>query len=158
MLLNRLLRDSKLEPEEIALLNLAFTQALRMLCLVDRKDCLCELVAKKIIEVGATGIREPSEIARVAIKKLGAIRTQQALFNTAVEDWACSFVSNRGLKPTFLAGLGVRREPGGRLRPLPTYPHDISLVASASPQHRRRTMARHSHPLKTSTLDAGVIS
>jgi len=70
MPLNRLLRDSKLEPEEIARLDAAFTLALRELCLVDRYDRLCELVAKKIIEVGATGIRKPSEIARVAIKQL----------------------------------------------------------------------------------------
>ena len=70
MPLNRLLRDSKLEPKEIERLNVAFTHALRLLSLVDRSDPLAEYVARTIIKVGSTGIRDPMEIARVAVKQL----------------------------------------------------------------------------------------
>jgi hypothetical protein len=70
MPINRLLDSSKLTPEEIERLNHAFTFALRSLSLVDRNDPLTELVARNIIEVG-TGILDPAEIAKAAIKRLG---------------------------------------------------------------------------------------
>src|SRR6185503_8492476 len=46
-----LLRDSKLAPEQIEILNKAFDRALRALHLVDRGDPICEMVARTIIEV-----------------------------------------------------------------------------------------------------------
>ena len=39
-----LLRDSKLTPEQIEILNKAFDRALRALHLVDRGDPICEMV------------------------------------------------------------------------------------------------------------------
>jgi len=39
--------------------------------LVDRADALTNIVAEKIIEVGATAVTDPEEIARAAIKRLG---------------------------------------------------------------------------------------
>jgi len=39
--------------------------------LVDRNDPFTEMVARKIIEVGATGVRDPHEIGKIAIKRLG---------------------------------------------------------------------------------------
>jgi hypothetical protein len=39
--------------------------------LVDRNDPFTEIVARKIIEVGATGVRDPHEISKIAIKRLG---------------------------------------------------------------------------------------
>ena len=71
MPINRLLADSKLRTDEIEKLNLAFKQALRSLHLVDRDDPLAEIVAKKIIEIGATGVRDAAEIAEIAVKQLG---------------------------------------------------------------------------------------
>jgi hypothetical protein len=70
MPINRLLKDSKLAPEEIARLNKAYTFTLRSLSLVDRNDPLAEIVARKVIEIGAS-VHDPSEIARKAIKGLG---------------------------------------------------------------------------------------
>jgi hypothetical protein len=70
MPINRLLDASKLKPEEIDRLNRAFTFALRSLSLVDRNDPLTEMVAKKIIEIGAT-IADPAELANAALRKLG---------------------------------------------------------------------------------------
>ena len=39
--------------------------------MVDRADALTDIVAGKIVEVGATTITDPVEIARAAIKRLG---------------------------------------------------------------------------------------
>ena len=71
MSINRLLANSKLGPDEIENLNLAFEQALRSLHLVDRNDPLTEIVARKIIEVGATGVRDVTKIADIAVQQLG---------------------------------------------------------------------------------------
>jgi hypothetical protein len=49
----------KRTPEEIELLNMAFNHALSLLAVVDRDDPLCDLVARTVIEVGATGMSEP---------------------------------------------------------------------------------------------------
>ena len=64
MAIRRLLADSKLATDE------TFDKALRSLSLVDRADPLTEMIAQKIIEIGATTIRDPGEIAEMAIKKL----------------------------------------------------------------------------------------
>ena len=69
MPINRLLKD-KGTPEEIELLNKAF-YALNLLGVVDRNDPLCDMVARKVIEVGATGISEPREIAEMAVARIG---------------------------------------------------------------------------------------
>ena len=71
MPINRLLANSKLRTDEIENLNSAFKQALRSLHLVDRDDPLAEIVARKIIEIAATGVRDAAEIAEIAVKQLG---------------------------------------------------------------------------------------
>jgi hypothetical protein len=71
MLINRLLANSELGPDAIENLNLAFKQALRSLHLVDRDDPFAELVARKIIEIDATGVHDAGEIAKIAVKQLG---------------------------------------------------------------------------------------
>src|SRR5262249_28621656 len=70
MPINRLLAHSKLAPDEIENLNVAFKQALRSLHIVDRDDPLAELVARKIIEIDATGVHDAAEIAEIAVKQL----------------------------------------------------------------------------------------
>jgi hypothetical protein len=70
MSIRRLLEDSNLGPEEINRLTMAYEQALRSLHLVDRDDPVAELVARKIIEIGAAGVRDPAEIARIAVEQL----------------------------------------------------------------------------------------
>jgi hypothetical protein len=67
MPINRLLADSKLRPEEIKRLNAAYTYALRSLSVVDRNDPLTEMLARKIIEIGASGITDPAKISQMAI-------------------------------------------------------------------------------------------
>jgi hypothetical protein len=71
MLINRLLKGSKPEPEQVERLNRAFSLTLKSLHLVDRNDPVCEIVARKVIEIERAGTREPQEIAKLAAKQLG---------------------------------------------------------------------------------------
>ncbi|MCA6110868.1 hypothetical protein [Bradyrhizobium cenepequi] len=70
MPIKRLLKDKR-TPEEIELLNKAFKHALNLLGVADRNDPFCDMVARKIIEVGATGVREPRQIAEMAVAWIG---------------------------------------------------------------------------------------
>jgi hypothetical protein len=66
MPINRLLAGSELGPEEINRLNTAYARALRSLSIVDRNDPFAEMVARKIIEIGATE-SDPIKISRMAV-------------------------------------------------------------------------------------------
>ena len=66
----RLLQNSNLRPAEREILNLAFIRALRLLHLVDRNDPVCEIVARKIIEIGANGASDPVAISEMAARQL----------------------------------------------------------------------------------------
>jgi hypothetical protein len=70
MPISRLLRDSRFSPEQIELLTVAFGRALRALHLVDRNDPICEIVARKIIEIGQRGLLDPEAIAEATVKEL----------------------------------------------------------------------------------------
>lgn len=57
-------------PEEIDRLGSAYELTLKALYLKDRNDPLTELIAKKVIEVGQTGVKEPAQISALTIKSL----------------------------------------------------------------------------------------
>lgn len=67
----RLLQDQTFEPEQCEAMASAFEAALRELNLKDRDDPLCEMVAKKIIELGQQGIRSQSLLRQFALRDLG---------------------------------------------------------------------------------------
>jgi hypothetical protein len=71
MAIYKMLQSSPLGPEEIERLAAAYEQTLRDLALKDRDDPITRLIAEKIIEVGQTGVRDPDQISRLTIKKLG---------------------------------------------------------------------------------------
>jgi hypothetical protein len=71
MAIYRLFQNSPLGPEEISRLSEAYERTLRTLSLVDRNDPITEMIAKKIIEIGQTGVKEPAQISQLAIKDLG---------------------------------------------------------------------------------------
>jgi hypothetical protein len=71
MPINRLLGEGKVTPAEVERLNRAFAFTLQSLSLVDRNDPICEIVARKVIEIDAAGTHDPREIARLAVKQLG---------------------------------------------------------------------------------------
>ena len=71
MAIYRLLQNSAFAPEDIVRLVAAFEDCLRILNVANRSDPLAELLAKKIIEIGQTGMRDPAQIGRLALKEIG---------------------------------------------------------------------------------------
>jgi hypothetical protein len=71
MPISRFLSDRKLNPEQTEFLNAAFNLALQALQLVDRNDPICEIVARKVIEIGVDGVGDPEEVANAVVKQLG---------------------------------------------------------------------------------------
>ena len=71
MAIYRLLQYAPLGPDEIGRLGAAYEQALSALGLKKRSDPITELVARKIIEIAQTGVRDSHELAAMAIKELG---------------------------------------------------------------------------------------
>jgi hypothetical protein len=67
-----LLQKLPMSPDEIKCLTTAYERTLTALCLKDRNDPLTELVAKKIIKIAQTGIKDPAEICQRALRELGA--------------------------------------------------------------------------------------
>ena len=46
----------------------AYELTLRALDLVDRNDPLTAMIANKVLEIGATGLKDPAEISNRAVK------------------------------------------------------------------------------------------
>jgi len=66
----RLLANHPLPPERQRVLMLAFNLTLRKLNLVDRDDPICEMVARKVIEIGTGGSANAAAIAEIAYRQL----------------------------------------------------------------------------------------
>jgi hypothetical protein len=66
-----LLQKLPMGPDEIRCLTTAYEQTLSTLCVKDRNDPLTELIAKKIIKIAQTGVKDPAEICERAIRELG---------------------------------------------------------------------------------------
>jgi hypothetical protein len=69
--IDRLLQGSKLPPEQIERLRSAYARTMRSLRLVDRDDPIAEIVAKKVIEIGTSGVGDPADISKRVIEQLG---------------------------------------------------------------------------------------
>jgi hypothetical protein len=72
MAIYRLLQNVPLGPDEIGRLVAAYEQTLEALGLKDRSDPITQLVARKIIEIGQTGVRDAGQLASIAIRELGS--------------------------------------------------------------------------------------
>jgi hypothetical protein len=70
MAIYRLLKNSTLEPEEIARITKAYEQALHTLCVKDRDDPLTEMIAKNIIKIAQTGVHDAVQLSALAIAEL----------------------------------------------------------------------------------------
>ena len=66
----RLLENSTFTLEQRHVLELAFNNVLRKLDLADRNDPICENVARKIIEIGSSGVTNAVAIAEIAYREL----------------------------------------------------------------------------------------
>jgi hypothetical protein len=78
MAIYRILQNCPFGPDEIARLVAAYEETLSALGLKDRSDPITELVARKIIEISQTGVRDPQLLAKLAIKDLGAPSDERA--------------------------------------------------------------------------------
>lgn len=72
MTIRRILQNMPLAPEDISRLVSAYEAALKALELADRTDPITEIVARKIIEIGETGVHDPLQISKLALRDLGA--------------------------------------------------------------------------------------
>ena len=70
MPINRVLMESKLTPELRHVVELAFNQTLRKLNLIDRSDPICEIVARKVVEIGSSGVTNAVAISEMAFRQL----------------------------------------------------------------------------------------
>ncbi len=68
MSIYRLLRNTPLG--ETGHLIAAYELTLRALDVVDRNDPLATMIAKKVLEIGETGLKDPAEISKRAVKLL----------------------------------------------------------------------------------------
>lgn len=66
----RLLRNLPMGSDEISRLTTAYEKTLHTIGLVDRNDPLAEMIAKKIVEIAQTGVRDPAKLSALAIKEL----------------------------------------------------------------------------------------
>jgi hypothetical protein len=71
MAIYRLLQHSAFTPEDIVPIGEAYEDCLRILKLADRSDPLTEIIAKAIIQIAQTGVRDPVQIRELALKQLG---------------------------------------------------------------------------------------
>jgi hypothetical protein len=67
----RLLQNVPFGPDDIQRLTDAYERTLVTLSVKDRNDPLTEFIAKKIIEIGQTGLKDPRQISARAIDELG---------------------------------------------------------------------------------------
>lgn len=70
MAIYRLLKNSALEPEEVARITKAYERALHTLCVKGRDDPLTELIAKNIIKIAQTGVHDVAQLSALAITGL----------------------------------------------------------------------------------------
>lgn len=71
MAIYRLLQHSAFTPEDIVQIGAAYEDCLRILQLTNRSDPLTEIIAKAIIEIAQTGVRDPVQIRELALKHIG---------------------------------------------------------------------------------------
>ena len=72
MAIRRILQNMPLLPEDATRLVAAYEAALKALDLADRSDAITEMVARKIIDIGWTGVRDPLQISQLVVADLGA--------------------------------------------------------------------------------------
>ena len=75
MAIYRLIADGTFGPDAIKAMVAAYEGALTDLRLIDRDDPLSELIAKAIVNVAATGERDPDNIKNRALNALGVRST-----------------------------------------------------------------------------------
>jgi hypothetical protein len=70
LLIRNLVRDVVFDPEAIEPMVAAFKAACQSLQLVDRDDLLTQIVARKVVEIAATGERDPERLRDIVLADL----------------------------------------------------------------------------------------
>jgi hypothetical protein len=70
-------RQGVFAPEEVAMLGKVFEDVLQTLGLVDRKDPMTEMVAKKLVELATSGIRDPARLKALVVQAFTQQQQQQ---------------------------------------------------------------------------------
>ena len=70
MPISRLISNIDLTHEQEHILELAFNHALRKLDLVDRSDPLCDLVAKRMIDIHMSGVTDAVALAEMTVREI----------------------------------------------------------------------------------------
>jgi hypothetical protein len=78
MLINYLFTGTALTPDQQSVLRLAFDRTLLKLCLVDRNDPLCEIIARKVIEVGASSATSSVAISEIVVRQFSSDKSKTA--------------------------------------------------------------------------------
>jgi hypothetical protein len=74
MAIYKLIANGSFGPDEIKVMSEAYEGALIDLGILNRDDPITELIAKSIVNVTATGERNPKEVMERALKALGVRR------------------------------------------------------------------------------------
>ena len=78
MAIYRLMQNAPLGPEDISRLVTAYEETLKALELIDRSDPITRLVARKIFELGQSGVRDPIQISAMAVMSFGQRADERA--------------------------------------------------------------------------------
>jgi hypothetical protein len=70
-------RQGVFTPEEVTVLGSVFEDVLQTLGLVDRKDSMTEMVAKKLVELATPGLRDPARLKALTIQAFTQQQQQQ---------------------------------------------------------------------------------
>ncbi len=71
MAIYRLLQNSGFDPESVTIMTTAYEAARERLGLVDRSDPLTELLARRIIDIARTGVRDPASLCDQVLQSIG---------------------------------------------------------------------------------------
>jgi hypothetical protein len=71
MVIYRLLQQTAFTPEDIALLVKAYEDCLRVLNLTNQPDSRTEAIARAVIEIAQTGVRDPAQICERVMARIG---------------------------------------------------------------------------------------
>ena len=70
MPIHRLIQNLSFNQDDIDRLSAAYEEALRALHISDRDDPINQIIAQRIIEGARTGVRDPGDLCKMAIKDL----------------------------------------------------------------------------------------
>jgi hypothetical protein len=70
-------RQGVFAPDEVAMLGQVFDEVLRSLGLVDRKDPMTEMVAKKLVDLATAGVRDPERLKALMMQAFIQQQQQQ---------------------------------------------------------------------------------